>query len=519
MEEQDILLVVEKAILDSISSTQFSPTATFYREVLAPLPQSNDMNVRSGLISIVDAQRPIIQRKGPTVDYVRLELLLAQCNYLDGNFAVSAHRLEDLYLEVLDGLDTLEIRATCFAWCLAELEHFDSECILDQKTEIREILRDELTKAVTSVLKHGSDQFSILEGALEPLALYLPDHALDIARKLNTANRRNEAYFCILETISESALVAPNIAFLFGVLDIMDREELFDIALTKMVSRLAVLIETDLASDEDISGALQKIENGASASVRAECLGMLAAALGDDTVQRGFLSTISDRLLTDFGNIDIPRLRYSIGCKLVVRLNDKCSSLASEVFLLFSQNNQVSRIGENVDKGCFYILDLLIKSTSALARSKLLQDSDVKRVRDMIVRVHDPILRLRLLSFLAFYFWREQLQSYFDVVVNEEIWPNLDRLNSSNQSGTFIAWESAYPVVWLEDHDRARAAIENFPRQEINHCVWALCFALLYKQPVGEPLDSWSKRTAAVLTYSDILINCFNCVKVLLKTD
>lgn len=503
-DEPDIILVVESAIQDSISSTQFSPTATFYREVLTPLPQSNDINVRSKLVSIVDAQKPIIQSKGPTVEYVRLELLLAQCNYIDNKYEVSAHRIEDLYLEILDGLDTLETRATCFSWCLAEIEHFDSACILDQITDIRGILKDELSNSITSILENSANQFSILEGALEPLALYMPNFAFDIAKKLNTANRRNDAYLYIIETICDSAFVPGNTTFLYDALDAMDRGEIYDIALTKIIARLAELIEDNLASENEISWGHLRVINGASASIRAECLGMIAAALGEETDQSNLLATISDQLLTDFRDINIPRLRYSIGCKLVVKLHGDCPKLASDVFKLFSQNNLVSRIGENIDKGCFYILHLLIKSTSALATSALLQRKDVIRVRDMISRVDDPVLRIRLSSSLAFYFWREQLLGYFDEVVNEDIWPNIGELNSCDLSSIYLAWEFAYPVVWLENRDRARAAIEQFPRQQVNDCIWALCFALLHKQPIGEPLDGRSKRSTTVLSFSDV---------------
>ena len=485
---QDILLVVESAIQESISSTSFSPTATFYREVLTPLPQIADADARSRLIAIVDAQKPVIQKRGPTVDYVRLEILLAQCNYLDGQLTVAAHRLEDLYLEILHSIDTLETRTSSFSWCLSEINRFDGTRVLDQHTQFRELVEDEFSQAVSEVLNASADQFSILEGALEPLALYLPSRAVDIAKALNTDNRRNEAFNHIVEVRCESTGVPPDYELLFDILDVMDSGRLFDAAVTTTADRLTDDVKVGLAAEEHIVGVLRRLDRCASASERAECLGNIAGALGEESEQEQLYSSIATRLIRDFQNIAIPRARYNVGCKLVVILKESCPILASNIFSLFSNNNEVSRIGENVDKGCVFVLDLIIKATAALAQAGLLLDEDVVRVRKIISQVGDPTLQLRLFSKLAFFFWREQKQGYFATVVNEDIWPTLEALPSTDESGVYMAWGEVYAVIWLDNRDRARAAITGFPRRQRNHCIWTLCFALLHKQPIGEPL-------------------------------
>ena len=503
-DEQDILLVIDAAIQESISSVSFSPTATFYREVLTPLPRLPEAEARSRLMAMVDAQRPVIRRKGPTVDCVRLEILLTQCNYLDGQLDVASHRLEDLYLELLDGIDTLETRTAAFAWCLAGLDHFDSKRALAEHSQFRELAEEELSRSLSLVFAAGANQFSILESALEPLALYLPDRALDIAKALNTANRRNEAYFHIIEVLCDTTVVKPDYAFMFKVLDTMDTGRLFDTAIAATAMRLTESIREDLATDDDLSGVLWRLKRCASASARAECLGSIAGSLGEETERKDLYADIASQVLYDFENIGIPRSRYTVGCKLVVLLQGACPKLAADIFAIFSTNNEVSRIGENVDQGCFFALDLLIKAASSLAQANLLQDEDVGRMRSMISQVEDPTIRLKLFSRMAFFFWREEMQGYFAAVVNEDIWSTLAGLASRDESYAFIAWAEAYAVVWLENRDRARDAVTEFPRSQRNHCIWTLCFALLHKQPVGEPFDRNSKQSNVVLTYPDI---------------
>ena len=502
--EQDILLVVETAIRESISSTSFSPTATFYREVLTPLPQIANAEARSRLISIVDAQRPLIQRRGPTVDYVRLEMLLAHCNYGDGQHDLVAHRLEDLYLETLEGIDTLETRATSFAWCLAELYAFDAVGLLDEYSQFRELVEEGLTEAVSLAIDAGADQFTILQAALDPLALFLPERALAIAKSLNTANSRNNALIHMVEVLCEASVVDPDYDLLLDLLDLVDSGRLLDTAIAAVATRLGESIKNGSATNQHIAGVLQRLYQCASASERSECLGTIAAALGEETQQEDVYSTIADRLRYDFARIGIPRLRYTVGCKLVVLLRGPCPSLAGEIFGLFSVNNEVSRVGENVDEGCFFTLDLLAKATSALAQAGLLQDEDIQRMREMISQAGDPPLRLNLSANLAFFFWREQMQAQFATVVNEDIWPTLANLDTEDKSSIYIAWAQAYAVVWLENRDRARAAVADFPRSQKDHCIWTLCLTLLHKQPVGEPFDGNARRSAFVLTYPDI---------------
>ena len=209
-------------------------------------------------------------------------------------------------------------------------------------------------------------------------------------------------------------------------------------------------------------------------------------------------------MFADFESIGRPRERYTTGCKLIVLLHPSCPQLAQRLFASFSEKNEVSRVGENVEQGSFYILDLLIKATCALARSDLLRDDDLSRIRNMVSEVRDPYLRIRLLARLAFFFWIEKQQTHFASIVTEEIWPALDGLEPNDQDLKYRAWVNAYGIVWLENRDRARLAVETYPNVIRDSCVSNFCFSLLRKQPPGEPFDGRGKKSVAVLDYSDI---------------
>ena len=153
------------------------------------------------------------------------------------------------------------------------------------------------------------------------------------------------------------------------------------------------------------------------------------------------------------------------------------------------------------------MLNLLTKAACALAQSNILGDTDhPKNLPNDRDESQYPYLKINLFSTLAFFLWREKQSSFFSKIVNQQIWPILSGLTGKDRALAHGAWIKAYPAVWLEDRDRARKAIETFPPVVRNECVFALSFALLRKQPPGEPFDDdpRSTNTNEALSYSDI---------------
>ena len=512
--ERDILNVVEVAVSEGIAALDFSPTATFYREVLTPLPYACSSDIRSKIVAIVDAQRPLIRAKGPSIEYVRTQLVLAACCYTDGEFERTASRLEELYLEAIDDVDVLETRAACLAWCVGELRRFDSDRKLDSMTEFRVLVDDEFEKVVSQVLNDGADQFLIFQSALEPLALFVPEKAIAIASRLNTANRRDQAYLHIITIICKSRLMTVDFPTLFGIVDKLRPGPALDEAISILGRAVANYIPGNEVFRNATDEFLKRLDKCASSATKSECLGKIAAALGQKQVQEQLLERVANLLLHEFKEITNPRERYTVGCELIVQLHKDCPILSARVFELFSEKNEVSRVGENVEQGSYYILDLLVQSICALARANLLQSKDVQRIRQMISELHNPYQRISLLSRMAFFLWREQQTRYFISIVNENLWNELLKLEQGDRELQFRAWVNAYGVMWLENRDRARNAIAGFPPSVRIPAAYDLCFAILHKIPPGEPFDGRGKKTATVIDYSDIhnlLALCEEC--------
>ena len=215
----DVAPVIEFAIDDALTAPQFTPNATFYREVVTPLPYIAASTARHRILAVLDAQQRLIQAKGPTVDYVRLQLILVHAEISDGEYSRAASRLEDLYLEFVDPLLETEARVTCQGWFVSKLAHMDPHQRLHEYTEIEEIALAEFETTLSSVLKDGAEQYVILEKTFDALSQYLPERALLLAASLNTVERRNAAYCRIIRSICHAVTDTPNWKIAFRAID------------------------------------------------------------------------------------------------------------------------------------------------------------------------------------------------------------------------------------------------------------------------------------------------------------
>ena len=506
--QDDVLDMVENAITDAITVSQFTPNATFYREISTPLPYSKNKEHRKKLVAVLDGQESIINSKGPTVDYVRLQLLLAECNYVDNELSRAASRLEELYLDSVEPIVELETRITCLAWFVAKLCHFDPSGKMDEYIDVREVVEKDFQETLEDVLQNSANQFRILSNALDALAPYMPKTALDTSRRLNTIERRNVAFLHIIIAMCRSRITTPDSVLLFEILNGMELGSELDSAVREITERLCQDVENNAKSITVLKDDLLHLfDKCSSSSTRAKCLGMLAITVERCSESDALRDSIAQRLLVEFESIASPREKYQVACQLISDLRATCPDLAKKILEYITGPDRKTSISESVEQGLFFVLDLLIKATFALAKSDLFIKDDFQRTCKMIERLRDPYLKVNLFSTLAFFLWREDQTSFFSEIVNQQIWSTLSGMEGRDRALTHRAWVVAYPVVWLEDRDRARNAVETFPPAVRNECTSALSLALLRKQPLSEPFDDDSRNadTKVSLSYSDIL--------------
>ena len=454
----DAIDVVESIVRDAISTPQFAPNASFYREITIPLPYVSDSERRNKIVSILDGQKEVIRNKGPIVDYVRLQLRLAECNYVDREYATTVDRLEELYVESIDPLDELESRITCLGWFISNLSKFDPCRDLDQQTEVLDLVYETFEETLTQIQHNSADQLQILRNTIKALAISEPDLSLSVCRRLNTIDRRTIAIREAITSMCKARTTNPKSAVVFQALDEMGDGDDYDSAIRETATRFAHDVQSGSRPVEELKQLLGRIGKCSSSVIRTKCLAEMSEALSEFSNADSTRSTIGHHLLVEFNSISNPRSKYRTACQLVSNLREKRPDLAMEVFNFLADPSRETAGSEDVEWGIFSVLDLLTKAAYALAESDILSDNDMTRVCDMVGRVADPARRIDLLSTIAFYLWRAGKSHRFSEIVNQQVWPALNKLSGKDRLAAYRAWQCAFPAVWLDDRDRARHA-------------------------------------------------------------
>ena len=330
--EEDAIEVVEAAINDAIRASDFSPNATFYREITTALPFCTDAARRKKVKAVIEGQNPIIIAKGPTIDYIRLQLQLAHCNVVDNEFERASARLEELYFEHVDKLKELEIRITCLAWFVAELKHFNPEEKIQEFVPIRELVDYDLESAFSDIINNGADHFSVLSRALAALAVYVPETAIILSKKLNTIKRRQRGLCHIAISMCRAATVIPDSTICLKILGEIESGPALDSLFLEISQRFVDDFRQSKRYLHDLKQLEANIQLCSSAAMRAECLAWLAGAIAglEDAVE--YSEILQDRLLSEFNMIGTANEKYRIACKLIYQLRSKCPKIAQSLF-------------------------------------------------------------------------------------------------------------------------------------------------------------------------------------------
>ena len=499
----DAVEVMEAAVQDAIATPSFTPNATFYREIATPLPFVEDAARRRELVSILDGQAAVMQRQGPTVDYVRLQLCLARCDRVADDHVRAEERLDETYYTIVD-LPDLETKTACLAWFAGELSSFDRASEHHALTSMREFIDSEFEKALSVVLADGAEQFDALANALQALAEHTPQAAIEVALRLNTLHRRDAALLHIAFSMIGGQVGSLDLDVLNDLLDRIEPGPGLDAVLESAVHRLADDIDDGKHTLSAWRAILLRVGRCCSAAGRTRAIAQIAVSLASQEAQEAFRKEVEGKLLDEFGRVASPREKYVVACELVATLRSACPSLARIAFDHLEHSDQTMRHSEGIGRAIHMTMDLLTKAAFALGRRKSLREEDVHRVCTALDKLDEPVARMQIFSKLGLYLWREGLESHFDEVAIRWLWPGLERLlTDPDRSACFAAWITAYPVAWLWDKERCKAAVASFPALVKNECDGMLAFCLLNKQPPGEPFDD-SGALKPQCSFSDV---------------
>lgn len=504
---QDAIVITEHAIELAIQSTPYVPNALFYREIASPLPYGEESDRRQEVIRMLDGQNHIIKKRGPTVEYVRLQLQLVQSEWKSGLFNKAIERVSDFYFDTLDPMDQSETLLSCLSWCVSMLSTLDG-CNEDQECkEVMALVTDEHDKCLNAILSDSAEQLEIVRGSLHALAVYVPEKAIAIAKRLNTETRRQAAFRVILDAmcrVTHTSLGSPAINSIVQAL--VDTEH-YDPAIFQLTARLCSDVKEGKAKSDEITWIVDFLGKCSSAIPKCRCLASLLALLTCEDSVKDVRTRLEREIVVTFDSLASDTDKYTAACILLMELKGKvdlCQTVVGHVLEFLSELENDRPLDSVTTTGLYYVLDLLVKAARGLAKAGNLKESDIDRVCSLVDSVRDSGLQLTLYSSLAMYLWSADKGESCARITNNYIRPILNSLPKTDPSTTYSNWVDVYPVVWLLNRDWAREGIATFPNWVRERCYASLCYTILRRQPISEPFDDRARNRRIGRTFEDV---------------
>lgn len=506
--EKDAILITEHAINLSIESTSSVPTADFFREVTTPLPYHEECEMLEEIIKMLDGQDHIIKKRGPTVEYVRLQLQIVQSEWNRGHVKRAVNRMDELYCGTIEMLEESSIQLSCLSWYTSIAGTLRGRQQIDDCEVWVELVEEHYERCLGTLLQNSAEQLEIVRGALQALAVNFPEKACIVASRLNTERRRTMAYWVIIDAICRSVITRPKFDTVSKILENLLATEHYDSAILQLVSRLCSEVADKKQNMVEVTWIIDFIGECDSAIIRIKCMASLLAVATNKEGCKRTMEQLETEIVSTFDGLISETDKYRAACILLDKLKGKaneCEQSVSHV-LTFLRKLEGNRPLDSVTyTGLYYVLDLLAKSVRGLAESGDLSENDVERVNTLINTINDDGLKLTLNASLALYLWSVGRNEMYANIVNNYLWPVLNGLASSDLSTTFIMWEEVYPVLWLQNRDRAREGIEEFPDWFRERCNASLCYTILRRQPIADPFDDRARNKRIGRSYDDVI--------------
>ncbi|WP_323774079.1 hypothetical protein [Alcanivorax sp.] len=377
-------LVTREAIDVAISDTDFVPSATFYNDISITLPYASNKKSVKDIIHLIDGQKGIVREKGPTREFVQLQLVLAEA---EKSYSYSAcfDRVADLYLGYVDCIEDIVVKANCLASMMAFLSKVDKSKKMESEEGLHSSIKKDFLLAFDEALLCTADQAETFGQLVSVLANEFPVEALRICQSLNTVWRRDEAYTCFIDEVISNDDENINWESVKKALLRIKSPDSYDDAVHAVCERIAFLELGEFGlkvADEYIEYAY-KIKRP---SVRARSLVCILSYYSNGDASVGRQESIKNKVYEAWSSIDTPWIKIDTGFKICADV----VSVDKELAKLYWEKSEAlktevgSAESEDSSTAEFYATRLAIRSFYALVVSGKNTPNDLAKIEQVI---------------------------------------------------------------------------------------------------------------------------------------
>jgi len=373
---KDAAAVVQYALSTILKTTTYTANAKVYKDLASPLIFIPDIEQARAIIGRLDGLKGTIQASGPTVEYVKLQAVLAEseARYDKG---AAADRLQDLFFYV-DALTESGTKLAALAVLARVLNSVDPDKHYEAHGGIHSAVISALKMVVDNILTKSADHYEAVRPAIKALARSDAHIALRVINKLNTTPSREAALVQFVEAVAGQVPSDKN----FDVIDEAYGQIKSIWALSaaaRMALRGLLIQKGEIAPFLHRIIALRKwVSVIPDAEEKCQALCMLLEILleHEKTTSSTLFSSLSKELEETWETVDAGWTKIDAGFKIVA-LMAKCSPEVSRGFLAKTENARSEIVLDCRDTAMTYLgcVRLALRCFGGLLKRRLYQEN------------------------------------------------------------------------------------------------------------------------------------------------
>lgn len=506
----DSHVVMDYAINLTISTSDYSPNATDFKDIAAPLPFITNKEIAKALLSKLDSQKGIIERLGPTEDFVRFEIMLAS-----SALNIELENARDRFIEIyyyISTIDDLVIRGGCYAYMLTMLSIVDKDKVLESQDNWNSVLREELDKDIKLIIDGTAHQFDAMKKIIYSLTKYDMSYAINTVESLNTQDVRDKGYCEIIRSAITGPFTNVNITDLEQLIDKITDNNIKDETYLRIVNYINSTHEKSPDITDSLMPIFYKLKNICDSELRCRALCIsynILYASTHDSVK----SMLLEQLKTSWSVIDDEWIKINIGYKIVQQLSKVSTEEASKYMEYVSEiKKHVFIESDTIAINYISCVYLAMRAFAGLIPKGIYSDEDIDNIYELINEINSDGEKAKLLSVLAMYFYKYNRQEIGEKIVLERIRPIIDNIKDSEHANRIITLISI--ALYSANQTIADAIISGLPETYKDDAYYNVCRYYLTKIYYIDPFEDHHGFTFKC-NYIDVLHIC----NIILKID
>lgn len=499
----DSHIVIEYALDLTISTSEYSPNATDFKEIAAPLPFITDVEIVKTLLSKLDSQKGIVEKLGPTEDYVRFEVMLAS-----SALKVELENARDRFIEVyyyINSINDIVIRGGCYAYLLTMLSIVDVDKRLETKDNLHSLVNDELKHDIKIILDGTAHQFEALKKIIYSITKNDIAHAISIAESLNTQHERNKGYCEILRSAVTGPFTNLDMSVVEDIVNKITDNDIRD----ESYLRLYDYVHSNYEKHPELIDSMATLFTNTDKichlelRCRAICLSYNVIYSTNNESIKALLIKCLERTL---GNINVGWIRIDAGYKIVKQLAKVSKDIANDFMVKVTADKQDVFIeSDTIAVNYISCVYLALRAFSGLIYKSIYSDEDIDNICQLINDINSDGERAKLLSVLAMYFYKYKKHHVGEKIVMERVRPLLENIKDEEHRSQIIIRISV--ALYYANSAIADAMLSSLSTNHRDDAYYNICRYYLTKAYYVDPFEDYDGY-AYKCEYNDILNIC-----------